>query len=155
MAVTRLRPDAMPQAKVPKLCITPLGAPVVPEVYMMVAMSSAARSGCLVGRRLRDDVVPGRTVRLHIGWRQRVTDAGQGGRHARLHAFPTVELADEQQLGARVLKDLADGAGSQRGVQRYRDRAGQPDGEVAHHPVRVFLDSSATRSPGNTPCSRR
>ena len=30
-------PAATDQAKVAKLCITPLGAPVVPEVYMMVA----------------------------------------------------------------------------------------------------------------------
>jgi hypothetical protein len=33
------------QAKVPKLCITPLGMPVVPEVYMMVHSSSAGRTG--------------------------------------------------------------------------------------------------------------
>ena len=29
---TRFRPDVIDQAKVPKLCITPLGMPVVPEV---------------------------------------------------------------------------------------------------------------------------
>ena len=45
MAVTRFRPDCTPQAKVSKLCITPLGAPVVPEVYMMVDSSPASRTG--------------------------------------------------------------------------------------------------------------
>ena len=45
IAGTRLRPEATPQPKVPKLCITPLGAPVVPEVYMMVDSSSAGRTG--------------------------------------------------------------------------------------------------------------
>ena len=32
---TRFRPAAIDQAKVAKLCITPLGVPVVPEVYMI------------------------------------------------------------------------------------------------------------------------
>ena len=45
MADTRFSPDCSPQAKVPKLCITPLGAPVVPLVYMMVPSSSAPRTG--------------------------------------------------------------------------------------------------------------
>ena len=45
MSFTRLSPDSMDQAKVPRLCITPLGLPVVPEVYMMVANSSALRTG--------------------------------------------------------------------------------------------------------------
>ncbi len=35
----------MAHAKPPKLCITPLGAPVVPEVYMIVHSSSAPRTG--------------------------------------------------------------------------------------------------------------
>ena len=33
------------QAKVAKLCITPLGMPVVPEVYMMVESSLPSRTG--------------------------------------------------------------------------------------------------------------
>ena len=45
MAGTRFRPLCTPHAKVPKLCITPLGAPVVPLVYMMVPSSSAGRTG--------------------------------------------------------------------------------------------------------------
>jgi hypothetical protein len=45
IAVTRFRPLCTPQAKVPKLCITPLGAPVVPDVYMIVDSSSAGRTG--------------------------------------------------------------------------------------------------------------
>ena len=45
MPSIRFKPDSIDQAKVPKLCITPLGAPVVPEVYMMVASSSPSRSG--------------------------------------------------------------------------------------------------------------
>ena len=41
----RFSPDSTPQAKVAKLCITPLGVPVVPEVYMMVESSSPSRTG--------------------------------------------------------------------------------------------------------------
>ena len=61
--VMRDAPAARPaprQAKLPKLCITPLGAPVVPEVYMMVDMSSAGAHRVAGQRRgLGDDVVPG------------------------------------------------------------------------------------------------
>ena len=41
------RRSALPidHAKVAKLCITPFGLPVVPEVYMMVASSLPARTG--------------------------------------------------------------------------------------------------------------
>ena len=42
---TRFSAACIDQAKVPKLCITPLGCPVVPDVYMMVLNSSAGRSG--------------------------------------------------------------------------------------------------------------
>ena len=42
---TRFRPDCTPRAKVAKLCITPLGVPVVPELCMMVASSPPSRSG--------------------------------------------------------------------------------------------------------------
>ena len=42
---TRFRPDCSDQAKVAKLCITPLGAPVVPEVYMIVLSSLPSRTG--------------------------------------------------------------------------------------------------------------
>jgi hypothetical protein len=45
IASTRLRPAATDQANVAKLCITPFGAPVVPEVYMIVASSSPGRTG--------------------------------------------------------------------------------------------------------------
>ena len=41
----RSRPAATAAMKLPKVCITPLGAPVVPEVYMMVDRSSAGRTG--------------------------------------------------------------------------------------------------------------
>ena len=44
-SVMRLRPASIAHAKLPKLCITPLGMPVVPEVYMMVARSAASRTG--------------------------------------------------------------------------------------------------------------
>ncbi len=44
-SVTRFRPASIAQAKFAKLCITPLGMPVVPEVYMMVARSAPSRSG--------------------------------------------------------------------------------------------------------------
>ena len=49
---TRFRPAAMLQAKLPKLCITPLGMPVVPEVYMIVHSSSAGAHR-VAGHRLR------------------------------------------------------------------------------------------------------
>jgi hypothetical protein len=42
---TRLRAAVIDQPKVAKLCITPLGMPVVPEVYMMVASSLPSRTG--------------------------------------------------------------------------------------------------------------
>ena len=45
IAGTRFRPDCTDQANVAKLCITPLGMPVVPEVYMMVDSSSPSRTG--------------------------------------------------------------------------------------------------------------
>ena len=41
----RFRPCCTAMAKLPKVCITPFGAPVVPEVYMMVDMSPASRTG--------------------------------------------------------------------------------------------------------------
>ena len=41
----RLSPSSTAAMKLPKVCITPLGAPVVPEVYMMVESSSAGRVG--------------------------------------------------------------------------------------------------------------
>lgn len=41
----RSSPAATASAKLPKLCITPLGMPVVPDVYMIVASSSASRTG--------------------------------------------------------------------------------------------------------------
>ena len=34
-AVADAEPEVIDQAKVPKLCITPLGMPVVPDVYVM------------------------------------------------------------------------------------------------------------------------
>ncbi len=40
-----MRTAPIDQAKVAKLCITPFGIPVVPEVYMMVASSSPSRTG--------------------------------------------------------------------------------------------------------------
>jgi len=51
----------MDQAKVAKLCITPLGMPVVPEVYMMVESSSPSRSGspCSGGVRFTTSSQPG------------------------------------------------------------------------------------------------
>jgi hypothetical protein len=41
----RLRAAPIDHAKAAKLCITPLGMPVVPDVYMMVASSSPSRTG--------------------------------------------------------------------------------------------------------------
>ena len=100
-----------------------------------------ARAHRVTGQRrgLGDDVVPGGVGLLGVVGRQRVAHAGQAGGHAGFHAGPAVELADEQQLRAAVLQDLADGAGGQRGVQRHRDGAGHPDGVVGHQPVRGVL----------------
>src|SRR5664279_6524215 len=42
---TRRNPVASDHANVEKLCITPLGVPVVPDVYMMVESSSPSRTG--------------------------------------------------------------------------------------------------------------
>ena len=41
----RFNPACTAAMKLAKLCITPLGAPVVPEVYMMVDSSSPGRTG--------------------------------------------------------------------------------------------------------------
>ena len=42
---TRSSPRYTARAKLPKVCITPLGVPVVPDVYMIVDRSFAARVG--------------------------------------------------------------------------------------------------------------
>jgi hypothetical protein len=86
-----------------------------------------------------DDLVPALVGRAHVVGAQRVAVAGQAGGHAGLHAFPAVELADEQGLGLAVLEDLGDGAGRQRGVERHRDVAGHPDRQVAHQPPGAVL----------------
>ena len=49
----RLRPDVIDQAKVSKLCITPFGLPVVPEVYISVESSSPSRTGLPCSGALR------------------------------------------------------------------------------------------------------
>ena len=58
---TRLRPARIDQAKVAKLCITPLGMPVVPEVYMMVDSSAPSRTGSPASGALRF------TMASHVG----------------------------------------------------------------------------------------
>ncbi len=85
------------------------------------------------------DVVPPRVALLRVLRRQRKADARQPVGYARLHALPAVELADEQQPGLAVPEDLPDRGGRQRGEQRHRDATREPDGEVAHQPVRRVL----------------
>jgi len=86
-------------------------------------------------RRAGGDVFPARIGPGCIFRRQRQADARHRGRDAGLHALPAVELADEQQLGLAVFEDLADGARCQRGVQRHRNEAADPDREIRHQPV--------------------
>ena len=66
---------------------------------------------------------------------------GHVGADAGLHLVPRmlVELADEEELGLRMLQNVLDGVARQRGINWHGDVAGEPNGEVGHEPPAAVL----------------
>ena len=95
-------------------------------------------------------------VRATISSQAGPSEAGDSGRRMLgspagtpgLHLVPAVELADEQQPRLAVLEDLADRARCQRRIERHRNVARHPDGEVRHQPVRRVLGEDADARAG-------
>lgn len=79
-------------------------------------------------------------IELTVG-AQRQADGRQIGLHSGRHGRPVIQLADKRQGGFGVLQYVGHGVGGEVGVERHRDMAGHPDGEVGDDPVgAVFRD---------------
>ena len=66
---------------------------------------------------------------------------GKVGTHSGLHLVPRVlvELADEEELGLRMLQNVLDGVARQGGINWHGNVSGEPDGEVGDEPPAAVL----------------
>ena len=151
-AGTRLSADCTPQAKVPKLCITPLGAPVVPLVYMMVESSSAPRSGLpLIGSvramMLSHAASAGAASAGAMGSEMQASPAGMPGfMPFQPSSLPTNSSLDS--LCSRIWRMVPAASVGYSGTET------KPASQMAQSAIiqcAVFLDSRATLSPGLRP----
>jgi len=100
---------------------------------------SAPHGHACHGVVVHHDLVPTLVRGLHVIGAERIAEAGHASRHARLHAFPAVELANEAGLGFAVFQDLLNGAGRQGRVERHGNVARHPNGQVGHQPPSAVL----------------
>ncbi len=149
IAATRLSPVVTDQANVAKLCITPLGAPVVPEVYMMVASSSPSRSGSPASGAVRATMSShcGELVCGASGIAMHGSDAGTPGfMPSQPSSLPTNSSFDS--LCARIWRIVSAASVGYSGTDT--PPAIHTAQSAINHQA-VFFDSSATRSPGAMP----
>ena len=158
-------------SRLPCVSITPLGLPVVPEVYMIVARSSGLSSASrpaqlffeafLVGRAAgrsprRMPARHGRTPPRRTGLeRDDALQLRQLVQHGR-HLFELLRVGDEQPVNAGVGELVGDLFGREGRVRRHVHRRGRQNSHVGNQPFEpVFREQADAVTGANAGADQR